>query len=134
MSDKCRKAQRPTSPHLQAYRLPLTAILSITHRMTGAGLSLGMILIAAFLLAAATGEEYYNATMNIITSPFGIIIMFLWSLALYFHTFNGIRHMIWDTGRLLEADKAMRSNYYVIAATLITTFGTWAFACPAFPW
>ena len=131
MFDVSDNVQRPTSPHLQVYRLPLTALLSITHRITGAGLSLGMILIAAFLIAASAGEEYYNIAMALITGPLGKVTLFLWSLALYFHTFAGIRHIIWDTGKLLDKEVAMRSNYIVLAATILATLVTWAFACPA---
>lgn len=131
MSSVSREIQRPTSPHLQVYRLPLTALISITHRITGAALSIGMILITGFLAAASSGEESYNIAIEIMTSPPGQVMLFLWSLALFFHTFAGLRHLIWDAGFLLEKDAAMRSNYYVIAATIITTLGTWTLAgCP----
>jgi len=89
-----------------------------------------MILITGFLVAASSGEKNYNIAIEIITSPFGRIILFLWSVALFFHTFAGIRHLIWDAGFLLDKDVAMRSNYYVLAATIITTLGTWGSACP----
>ncbi len=130
MNDVTQRIQRPTSPHIQVYRLPLTALFSITHRITGAALSIGMILITWFLFAASSGEESYNIAIEIITSPLGRIILFLWSLAIFFHTFTGIRHLIWDAGFMLDKDVAMRSNYYVLAATIITTLGVWAFACP----
>lgn len=78
------KVERPTSPHLQVCRLPLTALMSITHRATGAALVLGTILVAVFLIAGAAGEEYYNMFMVAFGSPFGKIILFLWSAALFF--------------------------------------------------
>ncbi len=123
-----KRAARPLSPHLQVYRLPLTAMLSITHRITGVGLSLGTILVAAFLLAAADGEESYNIVMSLASSPFGKIILFLWSAALYYHMCSGIRHMFWDTGKFLEKDAAMRTNYVVLMFALILTASTWACA------
>lgn len=129
MSDTLNKVQRPLSPHLQVYRLPLTALLSITHRATGAALAIGTILVTAFLLAAATGEAEYDFVMGIATSIFGQIILFLWSAALYFHMCNGVRHMFWDTGKFLEKGKAMRTNYVVLASAAVLTVLTWAIAC-----
>lgn len=123
-----KRAARPLSPHLQVYRLPLTALCSITHRICGVGLSLGTVLVAAFLLAAASGEGSYNMVMGIASSPFGQIILFLWSAALYYHMCSGIRHLIWDTGRCLEKDIAMRTNYYVLAGAAALTVSTWACA------
>lgn len=131
MSDTLNKVQRPLSPHLQVYRLPLTALLSITHRATGAALAIGTILVTAFLLAAATGEAEYDFVMGIATSIFGQIILFLWSAALYFHMCNGVRHMFWDTGKFLEKGKAMRTNYVVLASAAVLTVLTWAIACGA---
>ena len=128
MSETVKKAPRPLSPHLQVYRLPLTALLSITHRITGVGLSLGPILVAAFLPAAANGEQSYNMVMGLASSPFGKVILCLWSAALYYHMCNGIRHMFWDTGKFLEKETAMRTNYIVLMFAFILTAATWACA------
>ncbi|MCB1782469.1 MAG: succinate dehydrogenase, cytochrome b556 subunit [Alphaproteobacteria bacterium] len=122
------KVPRPLSPHLSIYNLPLTALMSITHRMTGAVLALGTLLWAAFLISAASGEEYYKMVMYAASSHMGRIILLLWSAALYFHMCNGIRHMIWDTGKFLEKDKAMRTNYVVILVAVIMTAVTWVCA------
>ncbi len=132
MSEITQKPERPLSPHLQVYKLPLTALMSITHRVTGAGLAVGTLLVTAFLLAAASGEQYYNIVMGLATSPLGKIILFLWSAALYFHMCNGIRHMFWDMGKNLDKASAMRSNYYVLIFAFILTAGTWAFSCSYF--
>lgn len=126
------KVQRPLSPHLQVYRLPLTALMSITHRITGAGMAVGTILVTAFLISAASGEVQYNFVAGLAGSTLGQIILFLWSAALYFHMCNGIRHMIWDTGKMLKKDTAMRSNYFVLGAAVILTLATWACACSRF--
>lgn len=125
MSDTNKEVERPLSPHLQVYNLPLTAVMSISHRITGAGLACGTILIAAYLIAAATSEAHYNTVMAIATSKPGQIIMFLWSFALYFHMFNGIRHMFWDTGRFLQKAQAMRTNYIVLLCAVAATAVTW---------
>ncbi len=128
MSETTEKVQRPLSPHLQVYKLPLTALMSISHRITGVGLAVGTILVTAFLISAATSEDAYNMVMGLATSVFGQIILFLWSAALYYHMCNGVRHMLWDTGRYLEKDKAMRTNYVVIMVAALFTAATWLYA------
>ncbi len=120
--------QRPLSPHLQVYKLPLTALMSITHRITGASLAIGTLLVTAFFIAAASGEAQYDFVMSLATSTLGQVILFLWSAALYFHMCNGIRHMFFDVGKCLDKKTAMRSNYYVLAGAIALTFATWACA------
>ena len=132
MSKIQEKVQRPLSPHLQVYKLPLTALMSISHRVTGAALSIGTILVTAFFIAAASGEAEYNFVMGLATSALGTIILFLWSFALYFHMCNGIRHMFWDIGKNFDKAGANRSNYYVIAGALALTALTWIAACGCF--
>jgi succinate dehydrogenase / fumarate reductase cytochrome b subunit len=118
-------SNRPLSPHLQVYRLPLLAILSILHRMTGAALSIGGLMIAWWLVAAALGEEQYNIAMNFIRSPLGIFMMFGWSVAFYYHLFNGVRHLIWDTARGFKLKQAYTSGYVVLLFTALATAATW---------
>ena len=120
--------QRPLSPHLQVYKLPLTAVMSITHRITGASLAIGTLLVTAFFIAAASGEAQYDFVMSLATSTLGQVILFLWSAALYFHMCNGIRHMFFDVGKCLDKKTAMRSNYYVLAGAIALTFATWTCA------
>tara|TARA_B100001989_G_C24532475_1_gene462419 strand:+ start:1458 stop:1859 length:402 start_codon:yes stop_codon:yes gene_type:complete len=122
------KVKRPLSPHLQVYKLPLTALMSITHRVTGAALALGTVIVTAFFLAAAAGEEYYDMVMRAADTVGGTVILCLWSAALYFHMCNGIRHMFWDTGKFLQKDQANRTNYAVLMVAFMLTAGTWAYA------
>lgn len=132
MSQDAKKVKRPLSPHLQVYKLPLTALMSISHRMTGAALAVGTILVASFFVAAATGPTEYEIVMGIATSVFGKIILFLWMAALYFHMCNGIRHLFWDMGKNFDKASAMRSNYYVIAGAVTLTLVTWFVGCGCF--
>ncbi len=132
MPEITQKSQRPMSPHLQVYKLPLTALMSISHRITGVGLAVGTLLVTAFFLAAACGEDHYNVVMGIATSTIGQIVLFLWSAALYFHMCNGIRHLFWDMGKNLEKARAMRTNYYVLAFAFILTAVTWVSSCSYF--
>lgn len=69
---------------------------SIFHRVTGVGLYGGAILIAAWIVALAMGPEPYAILETVIYSPFGRVIMFLWTMAVLYHLANGLRHLIWD--------------------------------------
>ena len=117
---------RPLSPHLQVYRLPMAALMSITHRITGAILAGGFLLIAGFLVAAALGEEPYARVMAFASSGFGTFILFGWSAVLYYHTLNGIRHLIWDDNpSTVTKCKATVSGWLVLALTAALTVVTW---------
>lgn len=120
-----KKVERPTSPHLQVYRLPITAKTSILHRMAGAFLAMGTILVTIFLSAAALGEDAYNCVMELLSSPIGKLALFAWSAALFYHLTNGIRHMIWDTGAMLDKGSSEKSGYVVIVVAAALTAATW---------
>ena len=85
MTQAAKPSARPLSPHLQVYRLPLAAWLSISHRITGIGLTLGTLLLTWWVAAAAYGPDAYATFAGFIGSPFGYFILFGFSVALFFH-------------------------------------------------
>lgn len=125
MTDAPKSFERPLSPHLQVYRLPMTALMSISHRMTGVGLSLGCLLVAAFLVSAAMGEDYYETVKGFANSLPGMFILFFWSFALYYHLCNGVRHLIWDTVHMLDQKSAVLSGWIVLLCASLLTAATW---------
>lgn len=116
---------RPLSPHLQIYRLPLLALMSITHRITGVGLVLGLFLLAWWLGSAASGADAFAAAQGLLGSPIGYILLFGWSVALFFHLGHGIRHLLWEAGWGFEIPQAYGSAKVAIAATVALTVVTW---------
>ena len=116
---------RPLSPHLQVYRFPLVAIMSITHRVTGVALAVGTILLAAWLGSGAYSPAAYAGMSAFLGSWLGYLLLFGWSVALYYHLCNGVRHLFWDIGRGFELVDAHRANGIVLAATLLLTVVTW---------
>lgn len=90
--------ERPLSPHLQIYRPMLTMMLSIVHRLTGTALYAGTLLLAWWLLAAATGPEAFATARGFMGSIIGRLILFGYTWALIHHMLGGIRHLVWDTG------------------------------------
>ena len=89
---------RPLSPHLQIYRPMLTMMMSIVHRITGAALYLGTLLLVWWLVAAASGPNAYAQFQWFIGSFLGRLILFGYTWALIHHMLGGIRHLIWDLG------------------------------------
>ena len=89
---------RPLSPHLGIYRPMLTMMLSIVHRITGGALYFGTLLLAWWLVAAATGPEAYAVVQDAATSWIGRLVLFGYTWALIHHLLGGLRHFFWDLG------------------------------------
>jgi len=120
--------QRPLSPHLGIYRWQLTMALSIFHRMSGVFLSFGAIVMVIVLAAIASGSSQFQTIQSWLAHPIGLLILVGWTFALFLHLFNGVRHLIWDAGVLLEKNIANRSGLFVIAFAVLATAATWALA------
>ena len=116
---------RPLSPHLQIYKLPLPALMSITHRMTGVILSTGTILVTAFLVALASGPEAFLIAKLCVSHPLGQIVLFGYSVALFYHACNGVRHLFWDAVIGLSIPAVYRSGLVAIVVALCLTGVLW---------
>ena len=119
-------AERPLSPHLQVYRWQLTSVMSILHRATGVALSLGTILLVWWLGAASDGPEPYAGVQHFLGSWIGLLLLFGWSVALFYHLCNGLRHLWWDIGRGLELSSVYGGGWAVLASTAALTIVSWA--------
>ena len=119
------QASRPLSPHLGIYRWYLTMAMSIAHRVTGAGLTVGLLLLAWWLLALAGGPESFATVQAAMDNIFGGLILFGFTLFLFYNSLNGIRHLVWDTGRNLDKEGARASGIVVLGATAFLTALTW---------
>jgi len=102
------------------YRPQLTSVLSITHRITGVILSLvAAPLLLWWLVAVGTGAEAYQSMTAHLSGIVGTLLAVACVFSLSFHFLNGIRHLIWDTGRMLEIEDAYRSGWLVLAGSLM---------------
>lgn len=113
------RGKRPLSPHLQVYRLPLAAITSILNRITGVGMTLASVLIVWWFAAGAFGAEYFEFVDGLLTSIIGNIVLLGSLAALWYHMLNSIRHLIWDTGRMMDVEIVEKSSYVVFGATAV---------------
>lgn len=116
---------RPLSPHLQVYRPQLTSILSIVHRLTGVFLSFGMLVVVVWLLGLAAGPESFARVQGWLASTPALLLLFGWTLSLFYHLLNGIRHLCWDSGWLLELPGAYASGWIVVGASLVLSLAAW---------
>ncbi len=116
---------RPLSPHVSVYRWPITMTVSILHRTTGVGLSLGLIVLAAWLMQTAAGPEQYQYFRVMMGSPVGKVLLIGWTFAFFLHLGNGIRHLVWDTGRGFEKSHANASAWTVLFLAVAFTAGFW---------
>ena len=119
------QGERPLSPHLEIYKPQLTMVLSITHRFTGVGLAVGTLFLTWWLIAAAMGPEAYAFTQWIYGTWLGYLVLFGFSVSLFYHLCNGIRHLFWDVGLGYEIETVYRSGWSVLAATAVLTFTAW---------
>lgn len=92
------EARRPLSPHLSVYRPMLTMLMSIAHRITGAALYVGTLLLVWYLVAAASGEAAFATVSWFMRSFLGQLVLFGFTFAFLHHFFGGVRHLIWDAG------------------------------------
>lgn len=116
---------RPLSPHLSIYKPIPTMVMSIIHRITGAALYFGTLLLAWWLIAAASGEAYFEWVNGFFGSFVGRLVLFGYTWALVHHMLGGIRHLVWDTGRGLEKDTATKIAYFTIGASIVLTLILW---------
>jgi succinate dehydrogenase / fumarate reductase cytochrome b subunit len=118
------RGNRPLSPHLQIYRPQLTAITSILTRITGNGLIVAGVLVVWWLLAAATGPEYFAVADGFVRSWFGKLV-FLGSIwAVWYHFLAGLRHLLYDSGRGMDVATAEKLGIGVIAGSVVLTLVT----------
>jgi succinate dehydrogenase / fumarate reductase cytochrome b subunit len=122
--------RRPVSPFMlgSAYKFQTSSLTSIMHRITGCALGVGTLLLTYWLVSAASGDGAYSIAEAILGSWFGILVLFGFTVALFYHFCNGIRHLSWDAGKGFELPDMHRSGGLVVAATAILTIAFWALA------
>jgi len=91
-------SNRPLSPHLQIYKPIPTMVMSIIHRITGGALYFGTLLVAWWLIAAATGQGYFDQVNWVLGSIIGKLVLLGYTWALLHHMLGGFRHFVWDLG------------------------------------
>ncbi len=100
-------------------------IMSIVHRVTGAALYFGTILVAWWLVGAASGPAYFDFVNGFFGSFLGRLILFGYTWALVHHLLGGIRHFVWDVGNGFEPETADKMAWANIIGSVILTILIW---------
>ncbi|ARJ69833.1 succinate dehydrogenase, cytochrome b556 subunit [Paracoccus contaminans] len=118
------RGNRPLSPHLSVYRLPMPAITSIMTRITGQAMMAGLLLVVWWLVAAATGPRAFATADWVLRSWLGALVLLgsMWSL--WYHFLAGIRHLFYDARQLLEINEAKGASWFIIIASVVLTLLT----------
>ncbi|MGL4975819.1 MAG: succinate dehydrogenase, cytochrome b556 subunit [Bosea sp. (in: a-proteobacteria)] len=119
---------RPLSPHLQIYSWSWTMAMSILHRATGVALYAGTLLIAAWLVAAASGKASFDTAQWLAASWFGRLVLFGYTFALMQHMLGGLRHFVWDLGHGYDPQVRMNMARFSMPLAAILTLLIWSIA------
>lgn len=120
------KMARPLSPHLQIYSPLINMVMSILHRITGAALYFGSVLLAWWLIAAASGPQYFDYVMYLFGSVPGKLVLVGFTWALIHHAAGGLRHFLWDTGRGYDLKSIDLLSWGTIAVSILLTALVWS--------
>lgn len=121
-------ADHPLSPHLQIWKWAVTMATSILQRATGIAMYAGSVLLVLWLLSAAISDRFYQTVTGLLGSPLGIIVLVGFTWSQMFHMANGIKYLIWDSGKLLELPTAKKASWFVIIVSFVLTALIWALA------
>jgi succinate dehydrogenase / fumarate reductase, cytochrome b subunit len=121
---------RPLSPHLEVYKFTYTMVTSILNRITGLGLSVGLVVLVYWLTALAGRERGYARALTVLSSPAAKVVYAGIVIGFCYHLTAGIRHLVWDTGRGLERAQSHASAKVVIAVSIVLMLliGYWLWA------
>jgi succinate dehydrogenase / fumarate reductase, cytochrome b subunit len=118
------RGNRPLSPHLTIYRPQWGSTTSILTRITGNALLISTLLVVWWFIALAIGPEAHARASGVMTSWFGLLVMTVSLWGLWYHMLAGIRHLIWDTGRMLDLPQAEMLSKLIVGLSLVLTVGT----------
>jgi len=101
-------------------------MMSILHRITGGALYFGTLLVAWWLIAAATSPGWFATANYVMGSWLGLLVLLGFTWSLYLHMLGGLRHFLWDTGLGMEKHTATRLAWATLTGSVILTVLTWA--------
>lgn len=125
-ASKCASV-RPLSPFMlgKYYRIQFTSLLSITHRITGVLLSIGVLGLVAWIVCAAAGSSAYADYLRVAQSIPGQLFLVVWSWSLFYHLCNGVRHLAWDAGYCFRLGQVYLGGWIVLTASIGLTGLLW---------
>jgi succinate dehydrogenase cytochrome b subunit len=121
-----KRRPRPLSPHLSIYKVTMTMAMSIAHRISGAALYVGVLLLAWFLIAASTDAAAFGVFAAFIESIIGRLVLFGFTWSLFHHLLGGVRHLLWDTGYGMDEPLRDQTAWATAIGGFALTIVVWA--------
>lgn len=128
-SETPKNQERPLSPHLQVYRLPYNAKMSIMGRMVGIGLAMSVMAVLAWFVAVVWNPAFYDQSMMLLDHPFAKYVFIAWAFAIFFYLGNGVRHVLWSMGIGVNEKSGIMTGNIVLLLSVLLTFGLWQISC-----
>ena len=119
------QTQRPLAPHLQIYRLQITSVLSILHRLTGIFMASGALVLVVWLSAISEGKLSYETIQAFFHHWLIQTYFFALGYSFFYHLCNGLRHLAWDAGYCFDLKTVHRSGWLAVGMSIILTLLTW---------
>ncbi len=129
MSEDKKATERPMSPHLQVYRLPYNALMSISGRVVGIGLCVSLLALIGWFIAVVWNPEFYAKSMTFFSAAWIKYFMMVWAFAVFFYIGNGVRHVLWSMGIGVNEQAGIRSGNLVLLLSAALTLILWQFSC-----
>lgn len=119
--------KRPVNLDLNAFHFPLPAIASITHRVTGVALMVGIGILIYMLDMSLESAASFAALQECMTSFWAKLFVWGTLSALIYHSCAGIKHLIMDAGvgETLEGGQLGAKLVFAVSAVLIVLGGLW---------
>ena len=121
MTEAIVRKQRPKHLALYQIQFPLPAIVSIFHRVSGAGLFLFLPFLLYLFDKSLASPTTFNSFLDIVAHPLAKLVLLglLWA---YLHHFcAGIRFLLLDAHKGLELPCARQSSWIVVIVSLLLT-------------
>ncbi|XP_055703769.1 succinate dehydrogenase cytochrome b560 subunit, mitochondrial-like isoform X1 [Phlebotomus papatasi] len=114
------KLGRPLSPHLTIYKYEITMVFSITHRITGMALGAYMAAFGVGALVCPHDFSYYVDVVESwkLSAPTLMAAKFILAYPFTYHLANGMRHLLWDTGKCLKIKEVWSTGYTMLAVSV----------------
>ena len=119
------KETRPLSPHLSVYRWQVTNTLSIIHRISGVILYFGAFYLSLWIAAISFQGPFSDLIIAALNHPVSKIILIVLSFVFFYHSLNGLRHLLWDIGKGFEPNQVRNSGIVVVILSILMTILFW---------
>ena len=129
MSEQVEPRERPLSPHLQVYRLPYNALMSISGRIVGIGLSVSLLVLLGWFIASIWNPTFYLQSAEFLSASWVKYVFLLWAFATFFYMGNGVRHVLWSMGIGVNEQAGIKTGNIVLVMSLLLTIILWKVLC-----